>query len=239
MQLISDLINSLKTDCPVKQLMLGAHWTAVNSQHCGMASTILSEKPHGEGFIKNAGILHTMSARNLADYAQSDNSLEASVGLASINSLIKIPIRNMTTANAFDVIAEKGINKNIAVFGHFPHIEQLRATSHSVSVFELAPADGELSLESIPEILPKAEIVAITSNTIINHTLELILPYLKPGCFSIMVGPSTPLSPILFDYGISMLAGIRVTDPELLFQFVSQGAIFRQIKGVELVSIKK
>jgi hypothetical protein len=54
-----------------------------------------------------------------------------------------------------------------------------------------------------------------------------------------MVGPSTPLSSILFDYGISMLAGIKVINPGLLFKSVSQGAIFRQVKGVELISILK
>jgi hypothetical protein len=239
MRLISDLINSLNEDAPVKKITVGAHWTAIQSKYFGIASTTLSDKPHGEGSVKNAGILHQMSAKTLAGYAQSDNALEVSIGLASINSLIKFPTRNLISANAFDVIAEKGSNKNIAIFGHFPNIEQLRATALSVSVFELTPGDGELGLEKIPEILPNAEVVAITSNTIINHTLVMILPHLKPGCFTIMVGPSTPLSPVLFDYGISMLAGIKVVDPELLFQSVSQGAIFRQVKGVELVTILK
>ena len=239
MQLITDLINSISEDSSIKQIIVGAHWTVIQSQHCGMASTTLSNKPHGEGSVKNAGMLNSLSAKTLAGYAQSDNPLEASIGLASINSLIQAPARNLITVNAFDVIAEKGRNKNTAVFGHFPNIELLRTTARSVSVFELTPADNELSLEKIPEILPEIEVVAITSSTIINHTLDLILPHLKSGCFTMMVGPSTPLSPILFDYGISMLAGIRVVDHDLLFTSVSQGAIFRQVKGVELISILK
>jgi uncharacterized protein (DUF4213/DUF364 family) len=239
MKLISDLINSLNKDAPVKRIIVGAHWTAIQSYSCGMASTTLSDKPHGEGSIKNAGILHQMSAKTLACYAQSDNALEASIGLASINSLIKIPTKDLISANAFDMIAEKGRNKNIAIFGHFPKIEQLRTTAQSVRVFELTPGEDELGLEKIPEILPNAEVVAITANTIINHTLDMILAHLKSGCFAIMVGPSTPLSPVLFDYGFSMLAGIKVVDPELIFQFISQGAIFRQVKGVDMVAILK
>jgi uncharacterized protein len=238
-QLISDLINSLVKDAPIKKILVGAHWTAVRSQYCGMASTTLCDKPHGEGFVKDAGSLNQKSSKLLALYAQSDNSLEASIGLACINSLIKIPAKGLISVNAITVIAEKGINKKIAIFGHFPHIERLRATSHSVSVFELTPADDELGLDRIPEILPDADVVAITSNTIINHTLDLILPHIKPGAFTLMVGPSTPLSPVLFDYGISMLAGIRVLNPKLLFESISQGAIFRQVKGVEMVTFAK
>lgn len=239
MRLISDLINSLNNDSQIKQILVGAHWTAVSSRFCGIASTVISDKPHGGELVKNAGRLHQLSALELAGYAQSENTLEASIGLACINSLIRLPNKNIVTANAFDIVAEKGVGKNIAVFGHFPQMERLYATSRTVSVFELSPAESELSLDKIPEILPKADVVAITSNTIINHTLDQILPYLKPRAFTLMVGPSTPLSPVLFDYGISMLAGIKVLDSKLLFQSVSQGAIFRQIQGVELITLTK
>lgn len=239
MRLISDLINSLDSDSQINQILVGAHWTTVSSLFCGMASTVMSNLPHGEGLVKNVGSLYQMSAKELTGYAQSDNTLEASIGLACINSLIKIPNKNLVTANAFDAVAEKGIGKKIAIFGHFPQMERLRATSLSVCVFELSPSEGELSLDKISEILPDADVVAITSNTIINHTLDLILPHLKTGAFALMVGPSTPLSPVLFDYGISMLAGIKVLDPKLLFQSVSQGAIFRQVQGVELITLIK
>jgi len=239
MQILTELINSLKSDSPIKQITVGAHWTVIQSQYCGMASTTLSDKQYGEGSVMNAGSLHQMSAKTLAAYAHSNNPLEASIGLASINSLLRIPTRNLLSANAFDVIAEKGVNKNIAIFGHFPKIDLLRETAQSVSVFELTPGINELGLEKVPEILHNADVVAITSSMLINHTLDGILPYLKPGCFTMMVGPSTPLSSVLFDHGISMLSGIKVIDPELLFRSVSQGAIFRQVKGVELVSIQK
>lgn len=239
MKIISDLIDSLHHDAPIKQMMVGVHWTVVSSLFCGMASTVPSEKPHGEGAVMNAGLLDLTSAKSLSGYAQSENTLEACIGMACINSLIQIPDKNLVAENAFSVVAEQGINKNIAIFGHFPQIDYLHATARSVSVFELNPAKDELGLEKIPEVLPGAEVVAITSNTLINHTLDLILPYLMPGAFTVMVGPSTPLSPVLFEYGISMLAGVRVVNPEMVFHTISQGAIFKQVKGVDLVTIRK
>jgi uncharacterized protein len=239
MQIISDLINSLNTDYPIKQIIVGAHWTTVCSHFWGMASTVMSEKLHGKGFVKNAGRLEKMSAKDLSAYAQSENTLESSIGLACINSLITIPEEKITRTNAFDVVAEKGAGKNIAIFGHFPQMERIRKISKSLSVFELKPAEDEYGLEKIPEILPSTNVVAITSNSIINHTLDLILPFLNLEAFSIMVGPSTPLSPVLFDYGISTLAGIRVVDSALMVQSLSQGAIFRQMQGVEVITVSK
>jgi hypothetical protein len=47
-----------------------------------------------------------------------------------------------------------------------------------------------------------------------------------------MLGDSVPFSPILFDYGGDALCGSRVVDEEMALRCVSQGANFRQIKGV-------
>jgi uncharacterized protein len=239
MQLITDLLNSLDFDYPIKEIIVGAHWTTVRSHYWGIASTVLSNKVHGAGLVRKAGALNKMSAKELASYAQSENPLEASIGLACINSLIQIPNEKIKLSNAFNIIAEKGAGKNLAIFGHFPKMEPLKEISKSMSVFELNPGKDELALDKIPETLPGADIIAITSNSIINHTLDLILPYIKPGAFILMVGPSTPLSAVLFDYGISLLAGIRVVDAELMVKFISQGATFRQMQGVEQITILK
>jgi len=239
MQIIKELIGSLKQDAPIKRIMIGAHWTAVSSRFCGMASTVMSQKPHGEEMVRDAGQLHYKSARELAEYAQSNNPLEACIGLAAINSLLEIPQANITVINAFKVVAEKGKGKHVAIFGHFPYLKEIKATARQLSICELTPAGEELPLERVAEMLPDAEVVAVTSNSIINHTLDSILPHIRSDAFSVLVGPSTPLSPILFDYGFNLLAGVRILDEELLFQSISQAATFRQTSGVEQVTISK
>jgi uncharacterized protein (DUF4213/DUF364 family) len=62
----------------------------------------------------------------------------------------------------------------------------------------------------------------------------------KPGAKVLLLGPSTPLSPILFDYGISVLSGSVVEDPETVLRLIGQGASFRQIRsqGVRLVTVE-
>ena len=96
-----------------------------------------------------------------------------------------------------------------------------------------------MSLDQVPSILPDVEVAAITSNSIINHTLEDILPYLRREAFSTMVGASTPFSPLLFDAGFDMLAGVRILDENAVFQSIGQAANFRQVRGKELITVTK
>jgi len=218
---------------------MGVHWTVVCSQFCGMASIVVGEKMHGEDLIDGAGNLEKIPALELAQRIFSENTLESSIGLAALNSLIPPPTGNIRSINVFQWFADNAKGKSVAIFGHFPHIDDIRKKARELIVFELVPSDGEYPLDKIPELLPSADMVAITSNTIINHTLDQILPFVKAGAFSAMVGPSTPLSPVLFDYGFSMLAGVRVTSENLLLKSISQGAIFRQVKGVGLITYMK
>lgn len=75
MTLIDDLLASLRGDAPVREILLGVHWTAVCSRHCGLAATLGNSSAHGEITLPEAGRLHTRSARELAEYARSENLL--------------------------------------------------------------------------------------------------------------------------------------------------------------------
>lgn len=238
-QLIENLLKSIENDVPVRKVLVGAHWTAIASRFCGMASTMLATQAHGEFHVREAGNLHNRSAAELAGLLSSDNALEAGIGLAALNSLTEIPSEKITSVNAFKVVAEKGTGKHVAVFGHFPALKEVKESARLLSVFELNPEADELSLNRVPQVLPEADVVAITSNAIINHTIDGILPYMRKDAFAILVGPSTPLNPLLFEYGFSLLAGVRILDEDELFLSIGQGAVFRQVKGTELITIAR
>ena len=51
-----------------------------------------------------------------------------------------------------------------------------------------------------------------------------------------MLGPSTPLSPVLFENGVTILSGARVMDEVVALRIFGQGASFQQVEGVKLLS---
>ena len=236
MKLFDALIGSIDQDAPIRGVLAGVHWTAVSSRVCGMASTVMEDKPHGEGKIRDAGELEKKTALELAHYVYSENTLEASIGFAALNSLIVPPLSELVEINAFKYLVGRGAGKHVAIFGHFPYLDELRSSASQLTVFELAPVAGEHHLNEAPKLLPVADIVAITSNSLINHTLVEILPHIKTNAFIALVGPTTPLSPVLFDYGIHMLSGVQIVNEDALYLSVSQAAIFRQMRGVKQVT---
>jgi uncharacterized protein (DUF4213/DUF364 family) len=54
-----------------------------------------------------------------------------------------------------------------------------------------------------------------------------------------VLGDTAPLSPILFDHDLDAISGTRVADPKSALRCVSQGANFRQIKGVKRLTMMK
>jgi uncharacterized protein (DUF4213/DUF364 family) len=239
MSILDDLLLTLAPDAPVRSVLVGAHWTAVCSRHCGLASTPTGEKPHGHERVREVGGLHLKTALELAELARSDNLLEASIGVATINSLIEVEREHVTESNARDVLAEHGRGRAVALVGHFPFIPQLRPLTRELWVIEQQPIEGEYPAEAAADLIPQADVVAITGTALINHSLEGLLALCRLGTFVMILGPSTPLSPVLFGYGVAMLSGAWVVDEEAALRTISQGATFQQVDGVRLVVMSK
>jgi uncharacterized protein len=238
MTILEALLEQLPPDDdPVRNIFVGVHWTAVCSRGCGLASTLVGEGPHGNNPIRDVGSLHQKSTRELARWVHSDNLLEASIGMAALNSLLVVDESQAVEINAAEVLAREGKGKNIAVVGHFPFVERLRALARNLWVIEKRPYRDDLPEQAAGDYLPQAEVVAITGTTLINHTLESLLAFCPSTALVMVLGPSTPLSPILFDYGIHMLSGAKVVDETAAIQTIQQGAKFPQVKGVRLLTL--
>jgi hypothetical protein len=55
----------------------------------------------------------------------------------------------------------------------------------------------------------------------------------------IILGGTTPLSPVLFDYGIDAICGTKVIDAKAALDCVGRGATFREIKGTKRLTMLK
>jgi uncharacterized protein (DUF4213/DUF364 family) len=236
MNIVDTLIASLPDDIPVRSVLVGAHWTVVCSRHCGMATTLMSSHPHGHMQVRDVGHLHRKSVRELAELARSDELMEASIGVAAINSTLDVDESTAREINASEVLASYGQGKNVALVGHFPFALELHRKVRQLWVIELNPGKGDYHAESAAELIPQADVVAITGSTLINHTLEKLLTLCRPGIPVMVLGPSTPLSPVLFEHGITIISGTRVVDEAAVLRTVGQGASFRQVEGVKLLT---
>jgi hypothetical protein len=230
--ILDDLLASLHDDAPVRAVAAGALLTVVCSRRAGLASTLADRNPHERLPLKDVGRLHLKRARELAEYARSDNPLEASVGVAAINSLLDVDERRMRDLNTATLLADRGRGRNVTIVGHFPFVSRLRDSVGALSVIEQVPVEGDHPAEAASDLLPRADVVGITGSALINHTLDGLLALCRPGALVVVLGPSTPFSPILFDHGVSVLAGAYVTDEEAVLRTAGQGASFQQVEGV-------
>lgn len=237
MRILDDIISSLTEDSVIQEIYVCAFWTAVVSKNCGLASTFRQEHPRHVR-VRGVGNLRSKSALALAEYAKSDNFLEASIGMAAINSLLDVDEAKCTQENAFDILAEKGGGKNIAIVGHFPWIPELKKVAKKLWVIEQRPQEGDLPAEAADDILPQADVVGITGTSLINHTIQKLLDLTK-NSFVVMVGPTSPLSPVLFDYGVDVIGGTKVVEPEKVIRCITEGAVFQQVEGVKLLNMAR
>jgi uncharacterized protein (DUF4213/DUF364 family) len=212
--------------------------TNTGSFRAGLAATqSVQDLEHGRPAVREAGRLIGKTGREMAALAASDSLTERSIGFAAINALLGVDELACVDRNAEDLILERAAGRKVAIVGHFPFVPKAREVAEACWVLELDPGAGDLPAESAPEIIPQADVVAITGMTLINGTFETLAALPRPGAYVVVLGPSTPLSPLLFDYGVDAISGAVITDISAALAAVSQGANFRQIPGKRLLTM--
>ena len=206
---------------------------------CGLAATLTNPgvDHHTQPAVREAGHLHKMSSAELAGLVESPSFSEVAIGLATINALLPRSPDQWTDLNAGDYLAQHGANQNVVVVGHFPFIDELRPVVKKLWVLELNPRPGDYPASSAPEIIPQADLLAITATTLINRSFQGLLALCRPTTRVVLIGPSAPLSPLLYDFGIQIISGTIVTDPRAVIRAVGQGISFKQMRKQDLVRL--
>lgn len=122
--------------------------------------------------------------------------------------------------------------KTITIVGAFQsYIRKISVTGNKLFVLELSenaltPEQKKFFVraEEYKEILPSSDIVIITGQTLVNRTIDDLLAAISPESQVIVTGPSSNILPdILFENKVSIIGAIRITEPEILFNIVSEG----------------
>jgi len=242
------VLKSIRETLPegeVEKIVIGLNWTAAivrvgGERRCGLASSVVAPHEHGVPIVPDAGNLERFSTGDLTGYAGGGNPTMGSVGMAVMNALLPVLPRRYEEINAGEVIARLGRNRRGVLGGHFPFIDDVRHAVGTLDVVEKRPAPGEVPADQAHTVIPDADVIALTSMTLINGTFDGLMELRKPGAEVLLLGPSTPLSPVFADAGVGYLSGSIVTNIDRVVSMVCQGASFRQIVhgGVSLVTMK-
>ncbi|MBN1667299.1 MAG: DUF364 domain-containing protein [Anaerolineales bacterium] len=242
--ILTQIIATLPEGKP-EQICIGLHWTAVvmdvdGALRCGLASTLRSDHQHGTD-VPQAGELQEFTGLALANLVHAESSTLVSVGMAAINALMPQQPDTWQELNAEHVIAAAGAGQAVALVGHFPFVERLRERVGQLTVLELNPRPGDVPSSMAAEVIPQAAVVAITGMSLLNRTFDQLLSLCNPQAQVILLGPSVPLSPLLFERGVDILSGSIVNNIDSVLRVVAQGGNFRQVHraGVRLVTISQ
>lgn len=242
-----ELIENIEDDYNVEYCFISPHWVGVKSQMGLGLAMRMTESPI---ITSLTGKIKGMKLKDLAAYAKSWDFHEASIGMAAINSYyngkknnsLKNINESTSNLNIFDLIKEQVNGKKVTIVGHFPNIEKLREICQ-LTILERRP---DLSRFDLPDtacefVLPEQDYLFTTAVTLINKTLPRLLE-LSQNAKIFLVGPTTPLTDIMLNYGIECLSGSIVIEEEKAKDLFLEGAILQSVikhKYMKMVNILK
>jgi hypothetical protein len=235
MGLYEDLIGSVKDkgDEVIKDVRVGTTWTTIKTSKLGLSLTYSSSYDE----VEDAGNLIGKRADELLGNLKTFNLLKLSIGLATLNSLLDIP-KDFETFNILDYLEEVGKDKKIVFVGHFCGLDNVRKAARELVILERNPQQGDLLDTACEYVVPEAEILAITGSAFANKSIERLLQLSKG--YTVVFGPSAPLSPVLFDYRVNLIGGSLIVDEEKVIQAVSQGGKLNSFKKyLKYVAIRR
>jgi len=218
-------------DAPIGDVTMGTCLAAVSARFLGLASLVSHIAPGIGRQTPADGPTSVHEAAALLADAATTNTDAASLAMAAVNALLPPPDIEADMPGQ-DIVLEHGRGKNVAVIGHFPFVDSLRAACSTLWVLEKRPKPGDVDASRADEILPQADLVAVTGATLLNGTLAGLLNACRPDAFVVMLGPTTPFAASLFACGIDVLAGCSVPDPEAALTGIRSGKCFKGLSGV-------
>ncbi len=149
-------------------------------------------------------------------------TLKRSVGMACLKSLLP-ESSCMLPGNAIDLFEAASEQVPTCFIGHFKEGAEWRDRGRPVSIVELFPRPGDIHWDDAGEVLGTARIVLMTGLTLVNGTLPAVVRRTPSARIRVILGPTVPPSPILFDCGIDMLGVTLVNDVEAMARYAELG----------------
>ncbi len=210
--LYNDLVSTVPSDSIILDAAKGKNWTFMESKDGLGVSHTFRPFEHQEPIEPKD--LIGKPVKEAAELIYSWNFDYASFGMSAINIALNTPEREKLLKaevplnkkeDTISKLMPKFEGKRVAIVGHFPKVERY-AENHDLFILELAPSvESDVFTSASEYILPSCDLVMMTGMTLANKTAPRLLELSKNACVA-LVGPSVPVSEVLFDYGVDVIA---------------------------------
>lgn len=224
-----DLFRAKAEKTAVDTLCLGLGYTAAVTSDggIGIAYTYFENK-------KSCMVLNEVidyegrPASALLEKIKSDAPIERSMALALINALNHHNALQLPEDEKNEIMFEKlGVTKGtkVAMVGYFgPLIKRFEQRKALLEIMDRSRGLGRRQ-DFYKKLKNWADVLFLTSTSILNNSTEEILASAQAGIKTIMLGPSTPMVEQAFEHlPVHMLAGTVPLDKEKILKAVRHGA---------------
>lgn len=230
-RLYDELIETIPRNVTITAAAVGPRWCRVMSSAGGLGMAYLfteRSRPtlHGDGDLVGRPL------REIASRAKSWNLVEAGIGMAAINAWYSHPAvaerdgfaacAANTWERVFHPYSDAVAGKVVSVIGHFPFAPEPLGRAADLRVLERSPQPGDYADSACEYLLPESDYVFISGSAFVNKTMPRLLRLARDAT-TIVLGPSTPLSTRLFEYGADVVTGFVPSAPVELFATLAGG----------------
>jgi uncharacterized protein (DUF4213/DUF364 family) len=246
-QLAKQKLGDIFHDLTIERSVVGLFFTGVKLSNGagGVCFTPIKEIPEAVCCPRSAGRIFDpaeipgMKVVNALSTLSSPEPMKVAVAIATLNALSSTcwsegdkEHYNMTmNMDALEAVRLPD-DSAVAIIGAIvPVLRLLKRRGGTWWIIEQDPKtlrEDELPHyvpeERSKEVLAKADVLIITGVTLVNHTLENILEYARPGAEIAVMGPTASMLPEpLFERGVRVVGGVWVKKPDELLDVLASG----------------
>jgi len=226
----------------ISDVRIGIYLTAVrlSDGSTGASATLTDDKPFCAKIKRDFGDFTPLKIRGQSVMALLESRKESNTILSLKMAVLNAISSEYILSGNYKIIADKDpfelldINsrKTITVVGAFhSYIRKISETSNKLFVLEMnehaLPQEYKqffVPASDFKKILPVSDVVIITGQTLVNRTIDELLETITAGTQVIVTGPSSGILPdILFANKVTIIGAVKITNPDILFEIVSEG----------------
>ena len=230
-ELVNQMILSInQPNAIVEEVVAGSKFMALSVGGRVGLSAMLGAKPRqGELDLLEKAI--GKPVKEIAENIRQPSPFAISLGFAALNAA-NAPDPGSVEPSDFpadDLISGLGKDKITGLVGEFPFVKHLGKRVGTLHLFELRRVPGALPKDQWETMLPMLDVLALTGTALLTRHMAWYLSRATRAKI-VILGPTTPVSSTLFEYGADYLCGSVVTDMGKVAQGIRAGVSFSKIK---------